>query len=47
MKITGHYGYAFTKSSTGIVSDPKNGVLTYGQIQYLEPSPEPMAFAKR
>jgi hypothetical protein len=47
VKVTGKYGYTFTKSSTGLVSDPKSGVLTFGSILYLEPSPEPAAFAKK
>jgi hypothetical protein len=37
VKITGKYGYTFSKSSTGLVSDPINGVLTYEKIEYVEP----------
>jgi hypothetical protein len=47
VKITGKYGYTFMKSSTGLVADPKNGVMTYGSILYVEPAPEPAAFAKK
>jgi hypothetical protein len=47
VKVTGKYGYTFTKSSTGLVADPRNGVMTYGSILYLEPAPEPAAFAKK
>jgi hypothetical protein len=47
VKVTGKYGYSFSKSSTGLVSDPKNGVLTYGSMQVLEPATEPAAFAKK
>ncbi len=44
VKVTGKYGYTFSKSSTGIVSDPSNGVLTYAKIEYLEPPAAPLAF---
>lgn len=27
--------FAFSKSSTGLVSDPKNGVLTYESLETL------------
>ncbi|MBL8612123.1 MAG: hypothetical protein JNL38_32580 [Myxococcales bacterium] len=47
VKITGHYGYTFGKSSTGIVSDPVHGVATYGKIEVLEPAPEPAAFKNK
>ncbi len=47
VKVNGKYGYTFTKSSTGLVSDPKNGVMTYGTINVIEPAPEPAAFAKK
>ena len=47
VKVTGKYGYTFTKSSTGLVSDPKNGVMTYGSINIIEPAPELAAFAKK
>jgi hypothetical protein len=47
VKITGKYGFTFSKSSTGLVSDPVNGVLTYSKMEVLEPAPEPAAFAKK
>lgn len=47
VKITGKYGYSFQKASTGLVSDPQNGVLTYEKIEVVEPAPEPAAFAKK
>lgn len=47
VKVTGKYGYTFSKASTGIVSDPSNGVLTYGKIEVLEPAPEPLSFKKK
>ena len=45
VKITGKYGFAFAKSTAGIVSDPQNGVMTYEKIEYVEPSPEKVSFA--
>jgi hypothetical protein len=47
VKVTGHYGYTFTKSSTGLVSDPQNGVMTYDKVDVLEPAQEPAAFAQK
>lgn len=44
VKVTGKYGYSFSKSSTGIVSDPINGTLTYEKVEVLEPAPEPVKF---
>jgi hypothetical protein len=44
VKITGKYGVNFAKSSTGIAADPLNGIMTYGKVDYLEPSTEPAAF---
>jgi hypothetical protein len=47
VKVTGKYGFTFSKSSTGLVSDPANGVMTYSKMEVLEPAPEPAAFAKK
>lgn len=47
IKVTGKYGYTFSKSSTGLVSDPQNGVMTYGKIEVLEPGTEPAAFKNK
>lgn len=44
VKVTGKYGFAFTKSSTGIVSDPVNGVLTYEKVETVEPATEKVSF---
>jgi hypothetical protein len=46
VKITGKYGYSSTKAS-GLVTDPMYGVLTYGKIEYLEPSTEPAKFLNK
>jgi hypothetical protein len=47
VKVTGRYGVIFGKSSAGLVSDPTSGVLTYGNIETLEPATEPAAFANK
>lgn len=44
VKVTGKYGYTFSKSSTGLVSDANNGVLTFAKMEVIEPAPEPAAF---
>lgn len=44
VKVTGKYGYSFAKSSTGLVADPVNGVMTYEKMEYLEPAPDKVAF---
>ena len=50
VKVTGKYGYSFTKSSTGIVSDPTWGVMTYdgdSKIEVVEPAPEKVEFKNK
>lgn len=44
VKVTGKYGFSFAKSSTGLVSDPVNGVMTYEKVEVLEPAPEKVSF---
>lgn len=44
VKVTGKYGFTFTKSSTGLVSDPVNGVLTYEKWEVVEPGAEKTTF---
>ncbi len=44
VKITGKYGFVFSKASTGLVSDPVNGVLTYEKQEVVEPAPEKVTF---
>jgi len=46
VKVTGRYGFNFSKSSSGIASDPLNGIVTYSKIDVLEEAPEKAAFAK-
>ena len=36
VKVKGRYGFLFTKSSTGAVSDPKNGILTYTSLEIVK-----------
>jgi hypothetical protein len=45
VKVTGKYGYTFTKATTGMVSDPANGVMTYQKIEYVTPAPAQAMFA--
>lgn len=40
--IKGNYSTTFTKATTGLVSDPLMGVLTYDSIEYVE-KPEELA----
>jgi hypothetical protein len=47
VKVTGKYGFSFTKSSTGIVSDPVNGVMTYEKVDVVEPAPEKVEFKNK
>lgn len=44
VKITGKYGFTFSKASTGLVSDPVNGVLTYEKMEVVEPAADKVAF---
>jgi hypothetical protein len=44
VKVTGRYGVIFGKSSAGLVTDPTNGVMTYGSMDTLEPPTAPAAF---
>ena len=44
VKVTGKYGFSFSKASTGLVSDPVNGVMTYEKMEVLEPAPDKVAF---
>ena len=47
VKVTGKYGYTFTKSSTGLVSDPVNGVMTYEKMETAEPAADKVAFQNK
>jgi len=44
IKVTGTYGFTFTKLTTGMVTDPKNGVMTYKSIETVEQAATPATF---
>jgi hypothetical protein len=44
VRVNGTYGYTSQKSTTGLVSDPINGVMTYKKIDVLTPAAQPAAF---
>lgn len=44
VKVTGKYGFVFSKATTGLVSDPVNGVLGYEKMEVVEPAPEKVSF---
>jgi hypothetical protein len=46
VRVTGNYGFMFTKASTGVVADPRNGVMTYRTVEVLEPAPKPAKLGK-
>ena len=41
VRVTGNYGFSFTMSSTGMESDPANGMMTAMDVAVLEPAPTP------
>ena len=47
VKVTGKYGFVFSKSSTGLVSDPVNGVMTYEKLEYVEPATDKIEFKNK
>lgn len=47
VKVTGKYGFAFSKASTGLVSDPINGVMTYESMDVITPAPEKVSFKNK
>lgn len=40
VRVRGRYGRTFTKASSGVVSDPVDGILTYDAMDVLEAAPE-------
>ena len=46
VKVTGQYGFTFSKASGGLVSDPVNGVMTFQKYEVTEPAPEPVQLPK-
>ena len=47
VKVTGKYGFVFSKASSGLVSDPVNGVMTYEKMEVVEPAPEKVTFKNK
>ncbi len=47
VKVTGKYGFTFSKASGGLVSDPVNGVMTYEKMEVVEPAAEKVAFKNK
>ena len=47
VKVTGSYGYTFSRSSTGMVSDPEMGVMNYKHMETLEPPTAPATLTKK
>jgi hypothetical protein len=47
VKVTGKYGFSFGRSSTGMVSDPEMGVMTYAHLETLEPPTAPATLVKK
>ncbi len=41
VSIAGTYGVSFTKSTSGVETDPDHGIMTMSKVTYLEPPPEP------
>jgi len=46
VKVTGQYKTISTKASSGLVSDPLSGVMTYTSMDVLEPPTDPAEFPK-
>jgi hypothetical protein len=46
VRVRGRYGVSFTKTSSGRAADPRNGVMTYAGIEYLEPAPGAVVLPK-
>jgi len=40
VQVTGNYAVSFTKSTSGVETDPRRGIMTYAKINYVEPPPE-------
>ena len=47
VKVTGKYGFSFSKASGGLVSDPVNGVMTYEKMEVVDPAPEKVSFKNK
>lgn len=47
VRVTGTYDYAFTKASSGAVTDPVNGIVTFKSMTTTEPGAAPLAFKNK
>ena len=45
VKVTGKYGFTFSRASGGLVSEPQSGIVSFEKMDQLEPPPSPAAFA--
>jgi hypothetical protein len=41
VQVGGNFAVSFTKSTSGVETDPSHGILTYAKLSYVEPPPEP------
>jgi hypothetical protein len=39
VRVTGHYGQTFTRASSGMDLDRRNGILSYDTMTTTEPAP--------
>jgi hypothetical protein len=39
--VSGNFAVSFTKSTSGVETDPTHGIITYAKLNYLEPPAEP------
>jgi hypothetical protein len=42
IKLTGNYGFAYTRATSGLETDPRFGIMTFQKLEYIEPPPTPM-----
>lgn len=40
VQVTGNYGVTFSKSTSGVETDPLHGILSYSKLTYVEPPPD-------
>jgi len=41
VQVSGNFAVSFTKSTSGVETDPSHGILTYAKLTYVEPPTEP------
>jgi hypothetical protein len=41
VRVHGKYSFAYTRASSGMVTEPQNGILTYVSLETLENAPKP------